>query len=151
VSSKNAEIVRKPFELHHLAQEIAETVKVSSNPDARFIHNVDENLLINADRELLYRAIGNLARNGAEAGAKIITIVVTQTGGQLLLDVADDGPGLPEKAQESLFLPFEGSSRAGGTGLGLAIAKEVAHLHGGELTLLRTGPDGTAFRFELPS
>jgi signal transduction histidine kinase len=112
---------------------------------------VDKNLFINADRELLYRAIGNLARNSAEAGANNITVIATQQNGHLLLDVADDGPGLPEKAQESLFLPFEGSSRAGGTGLGLAIAKEVAHLHGGELTLLRTGPEGSAFRFELPS
>ena len=150
VSGKNADIERKPFPLRPLAEEIAETVSVPGNPDTQISHRLDESLEINGDRELLYRAIGNLVRNAGEAGASEIRIEAGNSGDNVTIDVIDNGPGIPERAQENLFLPFEGSTRAGGTGLGLAIAKEVAHLHGGELTLIRTGAEGTVFRFELP-
>jgi signal transduction histidine kinase len=66
------------------------------------------------------------------------------------IDLVDDGPGLPPRAQEKLFQPFEGSARAGGTGLGLAIARELARGHGGDLALLSTGPEGTVFRLTIP-
>ena len=71
--------------------------------------------------------------------------------GALTIDVADDGPGLPEKAREHLFQPFAGSAREGGTGLGLVIAREVVHAHGGEIELARTGDDGTVFRLRFPT
>jgi signal transduction histidine kinase len=66
------------------------------------------------------------------------------------IEVADNGPGLPPRAREKLFRPFEGSARAGGTGLGLAIARELVRGHGGDLTLLATDKDGTTFRITLP-
>src|SRR3546814_10280619 len=66
-------------------------------------------------------------------------------------DLSDDGPGLPQKARENLFKAFAGSARAGGSGLGLAIAQELVHGHGGELSLVRTGGDGTLFRPDLPA
>jgi hypothetical protein len=66
------------------------------------------------------------------------------------VDIRDDGPGLPPRAQEKLFRPFEGSARAGGTGLGLAIARELAEGHGGSLELISTDAGGTLFRLSLP-
>jgi signal transduction histidine kinase len=66
------------------------------------------------------------------------------------IDVSDTGPGLPPKAQEHLFTPFQGGARKGGSGLGLAIAAELVKGHGGSLQLLRTGADGTCFRVTLP-
>jgi signal transduction histidine kinase len=64
--------------------------------------------------------------------------------------VSDTGPGLPPKAREHLFQPFQGGARKDGFGLGLAIAAELVRGHGGRLDLLRTGPDGTAFAIRLP-
>lgn len=55
----------------------------------------------------------------------------------------------PLRRMTRTMTAFRAAPEADGTGLGLAIAKEVAHLHGGELTLVRTGADGTVFRFEL--
>ena len=65
--------------------------------------------------------------------------------------IRDDGPGLPPRAREKLFRPFEGSVRAGGTGLGLAIARELARNHGGDLSLVDSGEAGTEFRLTLPA
>ena len=60
----------------------------------------------------------------------------------MVIDVADDGPGLPQKALDKLFQPFVGSARAGGTGLGLVIVRDVMRAHGGSVTLARS--DDTA-------
>jgi signal transduction histidine kinase len=67
-----------------------------------------------------------------------------------LVRVADNGPGLPERARERLFQPFSGSSRAEGAGLGLAIARELAVGHGGDLSLAASGPEGATFEVRLP-
>jgi signal transduction histidine kinase len=67
-----------------------------------------------------------------------------------VIRVADNGPGLPERARERLFLPFAGSGRPDGAGLGLAIARELAQGHGGDLILAKNGPQGAVFELRLP-
>jgi K+-sensing histidine kinase KdpD len=64
--------------------------------------------------------------------------------------VSDTGPGLPQKAREHLFTPFQGGTRKGGSGLGLVISAELVRGHGGRLDLVSTGPGGTVFRIVLP-
>jgi signal transduction histidine kinase len=63
--------------------------------------------------------------------------------------VADTGPGLAPEAMAHLFEPFF-TTKPVGTGLGLAIARELAQGHGGDLTLVETGPTGTIFELRLP-
>jgi signal transduction histidine kinase len=67
-----------------------------------------------------------------------------------LVRIADNGPGVPERARERLFQPFAGSGRPDGAGLGLAIARELAHGHGGDLTLVETSDKGSTFEVRLP-
>ena len=69
----------------------------------------------------------------------------------LIVEVADDGPGLAPKARENLFRPFFGSARPGGSGLGLAIARELMRAQGGDLLLVETAGSGTVFRLTLPA
>ena len=64
--------------------------------------------------------------------------------------MSDTGPGLPQKALDHLFKPFHGGVRKGGSGLGLAICAELIKGHGGQLELIRTGPEGTVFRICIP-
>ena len=67
----------------------------------------------------------------------------------MLVEVRDNGPGVPQKARDHLFEAFTGSQRKGGTGLGLAIAAEIVGVHGGHLQLVDS-EKGAAFRFEIP-
>jgi signal transduction histidine kinase len=104
---------------------------------------------IEADRDQLFRALGNLMLNAVQAGATRLRIEVGHYDGILGVDVADDGPGIPPVVRKRLFQPFSGSGHDG-SGLGLVIAREIATAHGGDLKLARTGTGGTTFRLELP-
>jgi signal transduction histidine kinase len=111
---------------------------------------VPPDLAVEADREQLHRVLMNLLRNAMEAGAQRITVNAEAQGGKTVIDIGDDGPGLPPKALANLFQPFAGSARPGGTGLGLAIAREVMRAHGGDIVLSESTAHGTLFRLSLP-
>ena len=64
--------------------------------------------------------------------------------------VEDTGPGLPARAKEHLFTPFQGGMSKGGSGLGLAISAELVRGHGGSLELKKTGAGCTRFEICLP-
>lgn len=66
-----------------------------------------------ADPDQLVRAISNLARNAFEAGADIFTVEAFKRGGDVVVTLSDNGPGLPDKARENLFKPFAGSAKKG--------------------------------------
>jgi signal transduction histidine kinase len=85
------------------------------------------------------------------AGKGRMTASFAVENGNSILRLADDGPGLPERARTNLFQPFRGSTRRGGAGLGLAISRELAQAHGGDLVLVETGPGGTVFDLRLPA
>ena len=118
------------------------------------VNNVDGNLRAYGDRDQLFRVLVNLVRNAVEAKADkvVVTAGMNSPGNQeaTIIEVVDNGPGLPPVASEKLFQPFAGSGRPGGTGLGLAIAREIMEAHGGTIELLATGAAGTTFRLVLP-
>lgn len=139
---------RSPVRIRALIDEVADTLA----PDgaAWAIANlVPEELELPLDRSHLHRVLANLIRNAAEAGATLVSLTAEPRGGQTRLTIADNGPGLPERAKANLFKPFAGSARSGGTGLGLTIARDLIRAHGGELALERTGPGGTVFSMVL--
>lgn len=111
--------------------------------------------VIEADPEQFYRILNNLARNAAEAIRKSgrpgqVTIASDQVEGRMEIIVSDTGPGMPSKALEHLFKPFQGSTNREGTGLGLAIANELTRANGGELRLVTSTTTGTEFRISMP-
>ena len=81
---------------------------------------------------------------------KPIIIEASRQDRAVIVEVADNGPGIPSAVRERLFQPFAGSMRRGGSGLGLAISRELIAAHGGTLTLVRTGAEGTSFRITIP-
>jgi len=102
------------------------------------------------DRDLLYRVFVNLGRNAFEAGATSVTIRTRRSGRFLLVEIADNGPGIPDAVVRQLFRPFATGGRPGGTGLGLAIARDLVRLHGGDITLIESTAQGSLFGFTLP-
>lgn len=166
---------RAPVDLRALVEEAGAAVLATVRPDgarvvAEWENGVPDGLVVEADAAQLARALVNLGRNAVQAGATLVRITAVRVtavrvtevratavgapaegrGGALLLEVADDGPGLPPRARDNLFQPFAGSARAGGVGLGLAIAREVLRAHGGELRLVESTAAGTRFALELP-
>lgn len=125
---------------HAFSNEVAETVQVMADPDQ--LHRILVNLLKNA-REAIEQQPGRTTPG-------VLRATFAQEPAQAVIRLADDGPGVPERARERLFQPFAGSSRPGGAGLGLAIARELAQGHGGDLALAETGPEGTVFELRLP-
>src|SRR5262249_19489231 len=118
---------------------------------ARVRSEVLEGLVVEADRDQLYRVLFNLCRNAFEVGAQHVSVAATEAQGQVWIDVADDGPGLPPKARDNLFQPFTGSAGLGGPGVGLAIARELMRAHSGDITLVESTAAGTIFRLVLPA
>jgi signal transduction histidine kinase len=138
-----------PVQLARLVDEATETARPAGSA-LRLDNAVDPAVLVRADRNQLFRVLVNLVRNAAEAGAHGVR-VSARTDGPVSLEVADDGPGLPQAVRADLFRPFAGSVRRGGTGLGMAIARDLMVAHGGDIELVETGPTGTIFRLTLPA
>src|SRR5215471_13946363 len=136
------------FALAPLIDEIGPGLAVSEH-DLAIDCAIPADLAVQADRDQLYRVFMNLARNAVEAGAHRLRFSTAREGAAIIVEVADDGPGLPPKARENLFRPFFGSARPGGSGLGLSIARELMRAHGGELALASS--TGTVFRLALPA
>ncbi len=117
--------------------------------------DIPHEMYVRADPEQLYRVLGNLVRNARQAlalrpeGGRI-AILGRETESDWIVEVSDTGPGLPPRARDHLFEPFASASGKGGTGLGLTIAHELVRGHGGTLTLVETGPEGTRFEIRLP-
>lgn len=121
-------------------------------PGAELLDEVPSQIRVRAHHGLLSRLFHVLYENAVGASAPRRPKVRTRAwldGDRVLVDVADDGPGVPEAVVDTLFEPLV-SARPGGTGLGLALARRVAAAHGGSIRLVPS-PEGATFRVELPA
>lgn len=111
-----------------------------------------EGLVFGADAKLLAACIRNLVRNAVEADpSSRVEIKTSRNGGNLVISIEDDGPGLALEADE-LFRPFRSTKdrSSGNMGLGLTVSRRIVRSMGGEL-LGRNGADGGAvFEIVLP-
>ncbi|MBA4129897.1 MAG: sensor histidine kinase [Hyphomicrobium sp.] len=148
---------REVFPLRPLIEDVAETLALGHDGAVTLALDVDPALQIDADREHLFRIFSNLGRNAVQAiesrdegsGGGRIEIRGWREGETVIVVVSDNGPGIPARAREKLFQPFQGSTRRGGTGLGLPISAELAQAHGGSLKLIDT-LSGAAFELRIP-
>ena len=114
----------------------------------------DEAVPVVADPVGLRRLLLNLvinARDAVEERGGRITVRVEHTAGRAVLEVADDGPGIPPEAREHLFEPFFTLRRQGrGSGLGLAVVYSIVSAHDGEVDVLSAPGEGARFIVRLP-
>ena len=108
-----------------------------------------EPVFIEADPVELEQVIFNLVRNALEASdAPRITVRTRLNGGHAILEVCDDGPGVPSTLKPRIFEPFV-TGRSNGTGLGLALCQRLVEVMDGDLTLVEKAAE-TTFRLSLP-
>lgn len=117
---------------------------------------VAEGLLFSGEPFLLRQALSNLLDNAIDFSPEQgeITITAYGDGPRSLLAVRDQGPGIPDYALPRIFERFYSLARPGGvrksTGLGLPFVKEVASLHGGEVSVVNHGAGGVIATLSLP-
>jgi signal transduction histidine kinase len=144
-----------PIDLADLVDEVGVALQeLGEDSDPNIVRNwvntVPPEQRVKADRDLLYRVLMNLGRNAFEAGASTVTVRSRPSGPRLLIDVCDNGPGVPPEIVDGVFRPFVTGGRAGGAGLGLAIARDLVQVHGGDIAITETSTNGTTFQFTLP-
>jgi len=113
--------------------------------------------VVRADREKLSVAMHNLVGNAIKytpEGGRV-DVKVRDDAGSLVLEVSDTGFGISEEDQERVFQRFfrvgdERVAAQAGTGIGLALAREIARLHGGDITLESVPEKGSTFTLAIP-
>ena len=148
----------EPVDLRALVDESAIDAGLRGHPELKFDNAVPDDVTLKVDPDQLARVLVNLLRNAREAletaperiADPRVTVSFAPGAEGCTISIADNGPGLPPRARENLFVAFEGSARAGGTGLGLAIARELVAAHGGTLGYTPLDP-GTRFDIALPA
>jgi two-component system sensor histidine kinase CreC len=111
--------------------------------------------MVQGDRFLLGQALANLLDNAADFSPQggVIRLRLLRQGKLLLLQVCDEGPGIPDFAHERVFDRFYSLPRPDGgrsSGLGLSFVREVAALHGGSIRLVNRDGPGAMAELSLP-
>ncbi|WP_019448872.1 CHASE2 domain-containing protein [Cupriavidus sp. BIS7] len=116
-----------------------------------------EGMTLRAAPALLVRAIANLVSNAIKFSPPDTTVTVRlrRLGPYMAIEVADQGPGIPQEAQARLFRPFSrvhahGADAPSGSGLGLVFVKTVAERHGGRVMVKSEAGQGATFSIWLP-
>lgn len=105
------------------------------------------------DQKKLERALSNLLLNACEAVSRSsgwVEIEISQLPGGAEIRVSDNGRGIPESIQKTLFEPFVSCGKENGTGLGLTVVQKIIQDHGGDVAVERTSDQGTVFKVSLP-
>ncbi len=154
--AEEAEPRRELMRLKPLVEEVGDGLGLPREGKIAWVLDMEDQLLVDADHEHLFRILSNLVRNAVQAIEQQgdgkdgeIRVKGWRDGRKVFIEVSDNGPGVPQKARANIFRAFQVSTRKGGTGLGLAIAAELVAVHGGRLELLDR-VDGATFLIELP-
>jgi signal transduction histidine kinase len=149
---------RQLLSLSRLVDDVSDVLALPGQERVHWENRVPAGIEVDGDPEQLFRALMNLCRNALEAVSegddpaviRRVWVEGERSGSVASIRVCDTGPGVPERARQTLFQPFHGSTRQGGTGLGLAIAAEIVRAHGGDIGLVDRAGAGAVFEMTIP-
>lgn len=148
------EVELKAVALPSLAQETL----AREDPHGKVRLEIPDGTVVRADAALLARALGNLVRNALRYAGDSgpVQVAATREGGQIVITVDDDGPGVPpadlDRLGEPFFRPELARTReGGGVGLGLAIVRTSIASCGGEVRFSNRAPQGFRAEIRLPA
>jgi two-component system sensor histidine kinase CpxA len=150
------ELPSETVNLEDLLETLVDNARVEAEPHwVRVDLEVTADLGVEGDRELLFRALENIVRNAVRFSPKGGTVRLHgwASGDEVLIEITDQGPGVPTELLERIFEPFfrVGKARdrdSGGYGIGLAITARVIKLHGGQVRAYNDG--GLRVEVRLP-
>lgn len=158
IFSRTGSSVRRQPELMATLAERA-TALVRTHPDAegvKFVTHFGDpaETAVDVDGKQIERAISNLLLNACQSAramgaAAVVAVTLEAQERQMIVSVADNGPGVPLKIRKSLFEPFVSEGKQKGTGLGLTLANCIALEHGGEVVLVSSRPGETIFQMKV--
>ncbi|PWG02672.1 sensor histidine kinase [Sphingosinicella humi] len=151
--SRTPEIRRRVFEILPWARELEALFRAGeASAGVTFALEVSrDDLTIDADPDLLAQVLINLMRNAAEAArahsdAPAVSLSFAETRSRRVqIEVADNGPGVPETLRHDIFLPFF-TTKEKGTGVGLSLARQIVLGHRGSIDLATSEAGGALFR-----
>lgn len=150
---------KKPLELLPFVRETCARLEILADEKRQNLSVQGESeIWVQADATILRQVVVNLLDNAIKyspEGSRILVQVTSKNGAGAIIEVADEGPGIPAEHRERVFDRFyrvdEARSReTGGAGLGLAIARWGTEVHGGRLHLVDKGGIGSMFQILLP-
>ncbi len=143
---------------HEVVLDLNEVAKsavalLAGEPNADITLHLPSSLMVKADREHLLRVFNNLLKNALQAipdeRRGKIEVVLRSEGGNALVEVRDNGTGIPEDVREHIFEPSF-TTKSSGTGLGLAMVKRMVEGAGGRVWFTTQAGEGTTFSVSLP-
>ena len=142
---------RTPLELSSLLESLCDEM---AETGARTEVETGEKVVLEGDPMALRRLFANLLDNAVKFGGRA-RARVTRQGTNAVVEIEDDGPGIPTADRERVFEPFyrrepSRNRQTGGAGLGLAIVRSIARGHGGDVALLNRSEGGLTARVQLP-
>lgn len=150
---KFSAIPKPQRQLVYVADLISEatTLLSESIANASVKIHTENDLIVNADRTLMVRALVNLLHNAVDAGATKIDICSRScSDDSVVIDISDNGSPIPEECRDRIFVPFF-TTKQNGSGIGLAVARRVLSLHDGGISLIQPtdAPYTKTFRMSL--
>jgi heavy metal sensor kinase len=148
----------QPIELHGLMHDIMEQMRaIAGDHQVTLQMHPHKPLTVQGDRDhlrrLMYNLLSNAIRHSPAGG--VITVTISTREGWAVIQVADQGAGIPESERTRIFERFYRSTRTGsrdrqGVGLGLSISASIAKAHGGRIEVAHVPGEGAAFSLLLP-
>ena len=134
-----------------IASAVDKIAVIAESQSVRIVQNLPERLVIAVERHRMESVVVNLLVNALEAmptgGSIDISAVFDQHS--VIVQVSDNGPGIPAGIRHRLFQPFATAGKANGFGLGLALSRQAVIDHGGEMWA-ESSHHGARFSFRLP-
>jgi signal transduction histidine kinase len=154
--SKHREVLRPVYvQLSEILERAVQNVKVLPEFETVKITYADPDQCIGwFDPAKVERVLLNLIFNACEAVCPVsgeVEVVARASAGGMAIQVSDNGPGIPDSIRDSLFQPFVSHGKEKGIGLGLTVVQKIMHDHGGKVSILKTGPQGTTFELTFPT
>jgi signal transduction histidine kinase len=146
--SRPREVRRSSVDLGSVVGEVVRTLSYDVEERGVQLETSVENFKVEADEQLLRQALFNLLLNATQAvdrEGKIRIIARQQGSSEVVLEVLDNGPGIPADQRSEVFKPYFTANEEG-TGLGLAVVKQIVLAHGWEIECLANEPAGARFQ-----